>query len=66
MRIIGGGGISNLVDPFIMLDYFSGRLPGGFPDHPHRGFETVSYLLSGKFYHEDFLGNKGVLNPGDI
>jgi len=41
-------------------------LPGGFPDHPHRGFETVTYLTSGKIFHEDFLGHKGTLEPGDI
>ncbi len=49
-----------------MLDYFSGTTEGGFPDHPHRGFETVTYLMQGKILHEDFLGNKGELVPGDI
>lgn len=38
----------------------------GFPDHPHRGFETISYTLQGTFYHEDFAGHKGVLGPGDV
>jgi len=66
MRVIGSRGLTKDMDPFLMLDYFTGKLPGGFPDHPHRGFETVSYLLKGKFYHEDFMGNKGVLEPGDI
>ena len=65
-RIIGARGITDDLDPFLMLDHFKGRLPGGFPDHPHRGFETVSYMLEGTFFHEDFLGNKGVLLPGDI
>jgi len=49
-----------------MLDYACSRLPAGFPDHPHRGFETVSYLLEGSFYHEDSKGNAGVLKAGDI
>lgn len=49
-----------------MLDYFNTKLPGGFPDHPHRGFETVTYLKEGRFFHEDFLGNHGALEPGDI
>jgi len=66
MRVIGSRGLTKDMDPFLMLDYFTGILPGGFPDHPHRGFETVTYLLKGKFYHEDFLGNKGLLEPGDI
>lgn len=66
MRVIGSRGLTKDMDPFLMLDYFTGQLPGGFPDHPHRGFETISYLLKGKFYHEDFMGNKGVLEPGDI
>lgn len=45
-------------DPFLMLDFFKVRLPSGFPDHPHRGFETVTYMLSGSVHHEDFRGNK--------
>ena len=51
------------LDPFLMLDEMKG-LGGnsGFPDHPHRGFETVTYLLKGAFTHEDFKGNKGYLN----
>ena len=53
-------------NPFIMLDFFHSRLPAGFPDHPHRGFETVSYLLEGSFYHEDSKGNSGILRAGDI
>ncbi|KRX10093.1 RmlC-like cupin domain [Pseudocohnilembus persalinus] len=54
------------LDPFLMLDYFSLRLPAGFPDHPHRGFETITYILKGSMYHEDFAGNRGTLLPGDI
>jgi len=54
------------LDPFLMLDYFNLKLPAGFPDHPHRGFETVTYVLEGSVFHEDFKGNKGKLEPGDI
>jgi quercetin 2,3-dioxygenase len=49
-----------------MLDLFNVKLPAGFPDHPHRGFETVTYMLSGKVLHEDFKGHKGEIGPGDI
>lgn len=59
-RFIGVKQIPNL-DPFLMLDWFNVQLPAGFPDHPHRGFETVTYLMSGEFYHEDFKGHKGKL-----
>ncbi|RHZ14466.1 hypothetical protein DYB31_002597 [Aphanomyces astaci] len=57
------------LDPFLMLDEFHVALPGGFPDHPHRGFETITYLLPhspGKILHEDFCGHKGELAPGDL
>jgi len=49
-----------------MLDFFNTSLPGGFPDHPHRGFETVTYMLSGGMAHQDFRGHKGVIGPGDV
>ncbi|KAG1437435.1 hypothetical protein G6F56_013106 [Rhizopus delemar] len=49
-----------------MLDEFDVRAPGGFPDHPHRGFETVTYMLEGEFLHEDFKGHKGHLRAGDL
>jgi redox-sensitive bicupin YhaK (pirin superfamily) len=49
-----------------MLDLFKVKLPAGFPDHPHRGFETVTYMLKGSFYHEDFKGHKGKIEPGDL
>jgi redox-sensitive bicupin YhaK (pirin superfamily) len=54
------------LDPFLMLDYAHVKLPAGFPDHPHRGFETVSYLISGEMVHEDFKGHKGTLGAGDV
>lgn len=61
-------GVSELpdLDPFLMMDFFKVRLPAGFPDHPHRGFETVTYMIEGTMLHEDFKGNKGAINPGDI
>jgi len=56
------------LDPFLMLDEFSSENPddyiAGFPSHPHRGFETVTYMLDGHMLHEDHLGNRGDLLPG--
>jgi quercetin 2,3-dioxygenase len=58
------------VDPFLMLDEFYSDDPedyiGGFPAHPHRGFETVTYMLDGHMRHEDHLGNRGDLGPGGV
>lgn len=53
-------------DPFLVLDEFSVAAPGGFPDHPHRGFETVTYMLEGAITHEDFEGHKGTIKAGDL
>ncbi|XP_058297815.1 pirin [Hylobates moloch] len=65
-RSIGRPELKNL-DPFLLFDEFKGGRPGGFPDHPHRGFETVSYLLEGgSMAHEDFCGHTGKMNPGDL
>ena len=60
-----------LVDPFLLLDEMgpADYLPGeavGAPDHPHRGFETVTYMLEGEFEHEDSAGHRGSLRPGDV
>jgi len=58
------------VDPFLMLDEFYSDDPNdylaGFPAHPHRGFETVTYMLDGHMRHEDHMGNRGDLGPGDV
>ncbi|XP_073058889.1 pirin-like protein [Primulina eburnea] len=53
-------------DPFLLLDEFSVSSPAGFPDHPHRGFETVTYMLQGAVTHEDFEGHKGTIEAGDL
>ena len=60
-----------LADPFLLIDemgpvdYGPGQAVGA-PDHPHRGFETVTYVLSGEFEHEDSAGHRGVLRSGDV
>uniref|UniRef100_A0ACD5WHI8 Uncharacterized protein n=1 Tax=Avena sativa TaxID=4498 RepID=A0ACD5WHI8_AVESA len=64
-RSIGRHELRNL-DPFLMLDEFSVSKPAGFPDHPHRGFETVTYMLEGAFTHQDFSGHKGTIRTGDV
>ncbi|KAI9314303.1 RmlC-like cupin domain-containing protein [Dichotomocladium elegans] len=64
-RSIGSRQLRHL-DPFLLLDEFDVRAPAGFPDHPHRGFETVTYMLEGEFLHEDFKGHKGRIGPGDL
>ncbi|XP_042267573.1 pirin isoform X2 [Thunnus albacares] len=64
-RSIGRKELRNL-DPFLMLDEFRVSKPSGFPDHPHRGFETVTYVLEGMTAHEDFCGHSGQLKPGDL
>jgi len=60
----------DLLDPFILLDEFATDSPedyiGGFPEHPHRGFETVTYMLAGSMRHRDHLGNEGHLKPGSV
>lgn len=67
-------GISNveapLFDPFLMFDDFSSNIPehylAGFPWHPHRGMETVTYILDGAVRHKDSLGNEGVILGGNV
>lgn len=66
-RSIGSPALRNL-DPFIMLDHFSSDNPddyiAGFPEHPHRGFNTFTYMLDGCMRHADSMGNQGDLGPG--
>ncbi len=68
-RSLGGQNQVRL-DPFLMLDEFSSNDPNddvaGFPAHPHRGFETVTYMLEGHMLHEDYLGNQGHLKTGGV
>ena len=64
-RSIGTHAIRNF-SPFLMLDHFRASKDAGFPDHPHRGQETITLVLKGKVDHEDFAGNKGTLGPGDL
>ncbi|KAG9240565.1 RmlC-like cupin domain-containing protein [Calycina marina] len=52
--------------PFLMLDHFTSSPGSGFPDHPHRGQETITYLLQGAVDHEDFAGNAGTIEAGDL
>jgi len=59
-----------MLDPFLMLDAFGSDEAldyiGGFPPHPHRGFETVTYMLAGKMRHEDSVGNSGIVETGGV
>ena len=68
-RIIGGPDL-NMLDPFLLFDEFGSDDPddyiGGFPPHPHRGFETITYMLNGKFKHKDSAGNEGYLSDGSV
>jgi redox-sensitive bicupin YhaK (pirin superfamily) len=69
MRVFGGQDLSRF-DPFLMLDEFGSQSAsdyiGGFPSHPHRGFETVTYMLDGHMQHRDHMGNVGELRNGDV
>jgi quercetin 2,3-dioxygenase len=64
------GGPLNYLDPFLLLDHFHNARPedyeAGFPMHPHRGIETVTYVLDGSVHHRDTLGNAGSIGPGDV
>lgn len=64
-RSIGTSALRNL-SPFLMLDHASVSPGAGFPDHPHRGQETITYILHGAIDHEDFAGNKGTIETGDL
>ena len=69
LRIFGGRDPDRL-DPFLMLDEFGSDKAadylGGFPSHPHRGFETITYMLQGKMEHRDHMGNVGLLTDGGV
>ena len=61
---------ADYIDPFLMLDEFGSENKddyiAGFPPHPHRGIETVTYMLNGEFEHQDSTGAKGTMAPGDV
>ena len=65
-----GFGPPHRYDPFLLLDDFRSDQPpeyaAGFPWHPHRGMETITYVLRGEVEHQDSLGNRGVISPGDV
>lgn len=69
LRVFGGQQPERF-DPFLLLDEFGSEEAsdyiGGFPQHPHRGFETVTYMLEGKMEHRDHMGNVGLLSDGDV
>lgn len=64
------GPLQRRLDPFLMLDAFGSDKPGdyiaGFPEHPHRGFETITYMLAGKMRHRDSAGNEGLITDGGV
>ncbi len=68
-RVIGSPAL-DMIDPFLMLDEFGSDDPeswiAGFPEHPHRGFETVTIMLEGRVKHADSVGNQGVIEAGDV
>ena len=67
---IAGSQLSALMDPFLMLDEINSDEAsdyiGGFPEHPHRGMETITYMKAGRMRHRDHMGNEGVIGPGDV
>ncbi len=69
-RVLTGAQMQKRLDPFLMLDAFGSDNPGdyiaGFPDHPHRGFETVTYMIAGRMRHRDSAGNEGLLTNGGV
>ena len=68
-RVLGQSDVK-VIDPFLLLDDFHSDDPNdyiaGFPDHPHRGIETVTYMLNGYVEHQDSIGNKGIISGGDV
>ncbi|PWV63121.1 pirin family protein [Plasticicumulans acidivorans] len=68
-RVIGHG-LQQRLDPYLMLDAFGTDEPrdyiGGFPDHPHRGFEAITYMIAGRMRHRDSAGHEGLLQNGDV
>jgi len=67
---IAGAQMHQVLDPFLMIDEINSDSAadyiGGFPEHPHRGFETITYMKAGRMRHRDHMGNEGVIGPGDV
>lgn len=67
---IAGAQMNRVLDPFLMIDEINSDSTsdymGGFPEHPHRGFETITYIKAGRMRHRDHMGNEGVIGPGDV
>lgn len=67
---IAGEQMHPVLDPFLMIDEINSDSAadymGGFPEHPHRGFETITYMKAGRMRHRDHMGNEGVIGPGDV
>jgi quercetin 2,3-dioxygenase len=70
LKRVFGHSETELMDPFLLLDHFGSENPDdymkGFPWHPHRGIETITYMIEGKMKHEDSLGNSGTIASGDV
>lgn len=70
IRRIAGSDLNTLMDPYLMLDEINSDEAadyiGGFPEHPHRGMETITYMKAGRMRHRDHMGNEGVIGPGDV
>lgn len=67
---IAGASMHGILDPYLMIDEINSDAAadymGGFPEHPHRGFETITYMKAGRMRHRDHMGNEGVIGPGDV
>ena len=65
---IAGSSMHRILDPYLMIDEINSDAAadyiGGFPEHPHRGFETITYMKAGRMRHRDHMGNEGVIGPG--
>ncbi|WP_319784455.1 pirin family protein [Oceanisphaera sp. IT1-181] len=67
---LAGQRLHQVLNPFLMIDEInsddSADYIGGFPEHPHRGFETITYMKAGHMRHRDHMGNEGVISAGDV
>jgi redox-sensitive bicupin YhaK (pirin superfamily) len=67
---LAGSRLHQVLNPFLMIDEINSDAAadyiGGFPEHPHRGFETITYMKAGRMRHRDHMGNEGVIEPGDV